>query len=79
MYKKAFLISLLMGVLWGLTIVYIVIEHNPQMVVYDTTKGYDIIYLAKLFIIWFALVTFGLLMLILIYCNFKKFKTKKVK
>ena len=60
MYKKAFLISLLLGVLWGLTIVYIAIEHNPQMAVYDTTKGYDIIYLAKLFISWFTLIIFGL-------------------
>ncbi len=60
MYKKAFLISLLMGALWGLTIMYIAIEHNPQMAVYNTESGvYDKIYLTGLFISWFALVTFG--------------------
>ena len=56
MYKKAFLISLLIGIIWGFAAVYIAIEHNSQMAVYNTTKGYNIIYLAKLFIIWFALV-----------------------
>ena len=60
MYKKAFLISLLLGVLWGLAIVYIAIEHNPQMAVYNTETGvYDKMYLTGLFISWFALVTFG--------------------
>ena len=60
MYKKAFLISLLMGVLWGLTVVYIVIEHNPQMAVYNTETGvYNIKYLVGLFTAWSAIVCFG--------------------
>ena len=60
MYKKTFLISLLIGIVWGFAAVYIAIEHNPQTAVYNVVDGYDIIYLAKLFISWFTLVTFGL-------------------
>ena len=64
MYKKAFLISLLMGALWGLTIVYIAIEHNPQMAVYNSETGvYNIKYLVGLFTSWSVLVTFGLFVL----------------
>ncbi len=60
MYKKTFLISLLIGIVWGFAAVYIAIEHNPQIAVKNPKEGYDIIYLANLFISWFSLVTFGL-------------------
>ncbi len=60
MYKKAFLISLLIGIVWGFAVVYIAIEHNPQMAVYDTETGvYDIKYLSRLFISWSVLVGLG--------------------
>ena len=56
---------------------YIAIEHNPQMAVYDTeTRVYDKMYMSGLFISWFALVSLGvfacLSMIIWIVRGFKK-------
>ena len=59
MYKKTFLISLLIGIVWGFAAVYIAIEHNPQMAVFKESRGYDIKYLFWLFISWSFLVGFG--------------------
>ena len=77
MYKKVFLISLLIGIVWGFAAVYIAIEHNPQMAVYKESGIYDIKYLLGLFTVWSATFCLGvfvcLSVIIRIVRRFKKF------
>lgn len=77
MYKKAFIFSIILGIVWGLTVVYIAIEHNPQMAVYSSKEGYDIIYLAKLFISWVVPVAFVVFAVLWLFICLRKFLNVK--